>query len=476
MAVSGKTRALSRPTSASTRPPSAGSVREGSPGLSSLSQRPTSAGSTSASLYRPTSAGTVQGSEVSSRPVSAKSQAGPVNTTTCRASLEAEESVNTGHTARGDSPSRGGRLLGPHSQDNAITQSSDFSRRAVEEELQQPVLTPIPNSIATPLERQMGTAIGLKGRNRLVPRLPRDVVQCLHGQNCCWRWLARAAMEEIYCGSLACVSLADGVTMMKEELVMLREEHAIKETERGRAEAAEENLASLKQQLAAAKVDHKEFRALERAHGHLQEEAASLRVSRGSLLAQLEVQKKDSAREIEAIHGKADAEASALRLRAEHAETELAKLQATESELRQTVAGLIQGREEADRKKLSTVGPRRFRARRGRKSSTKKDSGSRSQSRRGGKQRGRMRRCDPAKTFVTVGANAMVVVNCYMKLLQECSEGQIWCANTFFWNKLEAGGHAAVQRWTRRETSTDLFVVDGLEPCCEIGERCDNPC
>jgi len=42
------------------------------------------------------------------------------------------------------------------------------------------------------------------------------------------------------------------------------------------------------------------------------------------------------------------------------------------------------------------------------------------------------------------------VVNCYMKLLQECSEGQIWCANTFFWNKLEAGGHAAVQRWTRR--------------------------
>ena len=224
MAVSGKARALSRPTSASTRPPSAGSVREGSPGLSS--QRPTSAGSTSASLsrpsnaslYRPTSAGSaVQGSEVSSRPVSAKSQAGPVNPSTCRASLETEESVNNGHAARGDSPSRGGRLLGPHSQDNAITQSSDFSRRAVEEELQQPVLTPIPNSIATPLERQMGTAIGLKGRNRLVPRLPRDVVHCLHGQNCCWRWLARAAMEEIHCGSLASVSLADGVTMMKED-------------------------------------------------------------------------------------------------------------------------------------------------------------------------------------------------------------------------------------------------------------------
>ena len=145
MAVSGKARALSRPTSASTRPPSAGSVREGSPGLSS--QRPTSAGSTSASLsrpsnaslYRPTSAGSaVQGSEVSSRPVSAKSQAGPVNPSTCRASLETEESVNNGHAARGDSPSRGGRLLGPHSQDNAITQSSDFSRRAVEEELQQP--------------------------------------------------------------------------------------------------------------------------------------------------------------------------------------------------------------------------------------------------------------------------------------------------------------------------------------------------
>ncbi|CAE7562538.1 ulp1 [Symbiodinium natans] len=37
-----------------------------------------------------------------------------------------------------------------------------------------------------------------------------------------------------------------------------------------------------------------------------------------------------------------------------------------------------------------------------------------------------------------------------MRLLQEHGQNKVWCPNTFFWNKLEVGGHAAVQRWTRR--------------------------
>ncbi|CAE7562529.1 unnamed protein product [Symbiodinium natans] len=392
----------SRPASASTRPPSAGSVREGSPGQLSIamSQRPTSAGSvhdsvgrpSTASLYRPASAGSTAptSAEGPSRPRSAQSQASPNPASAPsarRASLETEGSV--ARSAQGDSPSRANRPLGPRSLENT-TQGSDLSRRAVEEELQQPVLTPVPNSLATPLEKQIGTAIGLKGRSRIVPRLPRDVVQCLHGQSCCWRWLARAALEQIHGSSLASMSLADGVTLMKEELEQLREEHSIKETERGRAEAAEENLASLQKQLAATKVDYKEFRALERSHGHLQEEAASLRISTGSLMAQLEVQKQDSARQLAAMSGKADAEVAALRLRAEQAEKELAKSQATETELRQTVAGLIQGRDEAEKKKhTSPVSTRRVRsARRANRKSSNKD-GSRSKSRPGGKQRGR---------------------------------------------------------------------------------------
>ncbi|CAE7691930.1 unnamed protein product [Symbiodinium pilosum] len=368
MAEPGKVRSCtSRPTSASasTRPTSAGSGREGSPGRPSLalSQRPTSAGSAQDSAGRPSMTSLYRPTSARSRPGSAKSQPA------CRASLEgpegstAAQAAQAAHVpARGESPTRGGRLLGPHSLESTVTQGADYGRRALEEELQQPVLTPIPNSIATSLEKQLGTAIGLKGRNRLVPRLPRDVVHCLHGQSCCWRWLARAAMEEASGSSFASMSLADSIAMIKQELLQLREEHAIKEAERGRAEAAEENLASLKAQLAATKVDHKEFRALERAQGQLQEEAASLRISAGSLSAQLEVQKKEAARELAAVRGKADAEVSALRLRAEKAETELAKVQVAESELRQRVAELIEGRDAAERKKLSPLGPRRFKS------------------------------------------------------------------------------------------------------------------
>lgn len=42
------------------------------------------------------------------------------------------------------------------------------------------------------------------------------------------------------------------------------------------------------------------------------------------------------------------------------------------------------------------------------------------------------------------------VVNCYLRLVQERSEGRCWCPNSFFWPKLQEGGHPAVQRWARR--------------------------
>ncbi|CAJ1459727.1 unnamed protein product [Effrenium voratum] len=41
------------------------------------------------------------------------------------------------------------------------------------------------------------------------------------------------------------------------------------------------------------------------------------------------------------------------------------------------------------------------------------------------------------------------VVNAYLRLVQDFSKG-VWCPNTFFWPKLEEGGHAAVERWARR--------------------------
>ncbi|CAL1152476.1 unnamed protein product [Cladocopium goreaui] len=54
-------------------------------------------------------------------------------------------------------------------------------------------------------------------------------------------------------------------------------------------------------------------------------------------------------------------------------------------------------------------------------------------------------------------------MNCYLRMIQEQSDGQLWCPSSFFWPKLELGGHAAVQRWARRAAvnvaSCDALVV-----------------
>lgn len=53
------------------------------------------------------------------------------------------------------------------------------------------------------------------------------------------------------------------------------------------------------------------------------------------------------------------------------------------------------------------------------------------------------------------------VVNCYMRLLQEESDGRLWCPNTFFWPKLQDGGYAAVQRWSRR-AAMDMGSLEAI--------------
>ena len=151
-----------------------------------------------------------------SRPTSAKSQAGQVASTPQTARRLSNASGYEMIPVRPDS-ARSTRTPEHHSLEEQIIASPDFGRRCVEEELSEPVLTRIPNSIATQLEKQVATAIGLRGRARLVPRLPRSVVSCKHGSDCCWRWLARAALEEIWGSSLATLSLAECVKKMKED-------------------------------------------------------------------------------------------------------------------------------------------------------------------------------------------------------------------------------------------------------------------
>lgn len=42
------------------------------------------------------------------------------------------------------------------------------------------------------------------------------------------------------------------------------------------------------------------------------------------------------------------------------------------------------------------------------------------------------------------------VINCYFRILQSRGMLKCYCPSSFFWPKLEAGGHTAVQRWAKR--------------------------
>ena len=55
-----------------------------------------------------------------------------------------------------------------------IMMSPTYGRRSLEEELREPTLTCIPGAVATSLEKQVAMAIGLRGDNTMVPRLPRS--------------------------------------------------------------------------------------------------------------------------------------------------------------------------------------------------------------------------------------------------------------------------------------------------------------
>lgn len=261
-----------------------------------------------------------------SRPTSAKSQAGQV--------------ASTPQTARRLSNASGSEMIPVRADSARSTRTPEH--HSLEEELSEPVLTRIPNSIATQLEKQVATAIGLRGRARLVPRLPRSVVSCKHGSDCCWRWLARAALEEIWGSSLATLSLAECVKKMKEEFAQLQADRRDFEAEQFRAKAAEETAARLQEELTECKVDGREFRVLEREHGRVQNETIELRTLAGKLDAQLELQRKQWHQEKEVMIQQATAETEQLRSRAESAEASAVQAQAVENDLRERVKELQQ--------------------------------------------------------------------------------------------------------------------------------------
>ncbi|CAK9037249.1 unnamed protein product [Durusdinium trenchii] len=376
----------------STRPTSAGTARSESP--RSRNQRPLSARSAGSAWEARASASpspdfTDSWSELPSRP---GSRPGSRPTSATTGGISGAVTRRPSADGPGAVPNDASRAPEVHSLEQHIMASPDFGRRSLEEELREPILTPIPNSLGTPLEKQVATAIGLRGKGRNVLRLPRSVVSCKHGCDCCWRWLARAALEQIWGGSLASLSLADSVLKIKEEFAQMQDARRAFETEQFRAKAAEEEVATLQHELKKNKVDGREFRILEREHGRLQNEVADLRAARGKLEAELEVQKRRSVEQMEVARRKAEGEVEALQARAQKAEISTIRLEATEHELRERIADLqdqlreekLQRQEDAKKLKVTQRGGKKT----GGKARAKKAGRSRSKSRSKSKTRG----------------------------------------------------------------------------------------
>lgn len=315
------------------RPTSAGSYRD-----VSLS-RPSSAGVRPAVQSRPTSAGSSSASCIKTRQDSARS-------------LHSQRAFGDSFAPHGRVPARpasAGAIGREQKESQALALDlalspdegglGDTTRRALEEELREPVLAPVPLSLATPLEKQIAAAIGIKDKHDgpQIPRLPREVEACKQGSRCCWRWLARAALEEVSGQSFQMMSLGDAVSSLKVELKSLRQERGQAETQRMRAQQANDELVELRDALKHAHQDVKEFRSLERETGRLHQESAELRATNGRLEAQLDAHRAHGDKLVAEMRSAVDAETAVIRARLEEVEKQLIKSQHSEEELQRQI-------------------------------------------------------------------------------------------------------------------------------------------
>eukprot|EP00933_Yihiella_yeosuensis_P036151 TRINITY_DN2986_c0_g1_i1.p1 TRINITY_DN2986_c0_g1~~TRINITY_DN2986_c0_g1_i1.p1 ORF type:complete len:419 (-),score=63.89 TRINITY_DN2986_c0_g1_i1:432-1688(-) len=316
-------RPLSRPCSAGSvrqpqappawrnRPASAGSVRSQPTGqpISWSRNGPSSAGS---QQLRPSSAG-------SQRPPTAPASNWPKTRPASAGSTRHGQDTSS---ARQHSPMGRLSMDGPY----------DLARRAIEEELREPNLTPVPAAMATPLERQVANAIGLHG-SATFPRLPRDVESCNSGGRCCWRWLARAAIEEVSGTSTTHLNLREAVPTLREEIKQLRADFTSAEMQRRRAENAEEKIGKLEEANALLMKEVKEFRSLERETGRLQTECHDLKSATGRMDAVMTAQSKEIVKLKSEMEYQIEQATTSLQARAEQAERALFQVQLHEEDL-----------------------------------------------------------------------------------------------------------------------------------------------
>merc|ERR1719462_174266 len=116
--------------------------------------------------------------------------------------------------------------------------------------------------MATPLETQLALSLGVQDSSQY-PRLPLEVGACQQGPHCIWRWLARAALEEVSGEALGHLALPQAVAFVKDKIKELDD---LREWSKG----AHEGLDELK------RVEV-ELKQLHRAHREVQMEAQALR-------------------------------------------------------------------------------------------------------------------------------------------------------------------------------------------------------
>lgn len=201
----------------------------------------------------------------------------------------------------------------------------NLGHRALEEELRPVVLSPVPANMATPLERQMAETLGLQDQPHW-PRLPMEVGSCEQGARCCWRWLARAALEEVAGEPVGHLELAKVVAFLKDEMKAAAElrvwadscekelekaaeqKHELDKLQRVHAEA-QEDLQDLRVKLAA-------LTGVQEHHAKLKEDHERLKVSENKLQQEITRLKTEKIMLL-------DGELAAWRTRAENAEKEL---------------------------------------------------------------------------------------------------------------------------------------------------------
>lgn len=131
----------------------------------------------------------------------------------------------------------------------------------------------------------------------LYPRLPLEVGSCEQGARCCWRWLARAALEEVAGEPMGHDAMAEMVAKLRTEVIAASElrvwatgaEKELEKTadykrERDNLQA---NMQEMQQELKELRAKEAEFTKAFVEVEKLQEELAEVRRSEGQLQRQL---------------------------------------------------------------------------------------------------------------------------------------------------------------------------------------------